>query len=193
MTKGICVVFYLEALRLGAGVRRIAQPIGIPHTPASRAGSTTRESRAQDQTRCSLQTKRPTRRKNWSSNRSVPFNPRFQPYLRFQQYLWHGSDPSFSPGQFAGSWAHPVLQRKLHTSDPWILHVVEGYQLDLIETPYQRRCPAKVQLKESMISEEVESLCRKQAKKAVLAQKDQFLSQIFLVPRKMVPNVRWSA
>ena len=50
--------------------------------------------------------------KRKTENRSLP---RFQPSLRFQQYLWRGSDPSSSPGQFARSRAHPVLQRKLGT------------------------------------------------------------------------------
>ena len=45
----------------------------------------------------------------------------------------------------AGRIQHCKRNWELISSDPWILQVVEGYHLELMETPYQRRGPAGIQ------------------------------------------------
>ena len=73
------------------------------------------------------------------------------------------------------------------SSDPWIWQTVSGYPLDLIAKPHQERPPMPIRFTphlSRMISDKVHELKGKSAIQHVKPQQDQFISQIFLVPKK---------
>ena len=73
------------------------------------------------------------------------------------------------------------------SDDPWILKVVSGYHLELAYMPHQQATPRERQLSEleqDMVTEEVEKLLLKQAIKPVTEAPNQFLSSLFLIPKK---------
>ena len=87
----------------------------------------------------------------------------------------------------AGHLSHCLENWRLITTDPWVLQVVKGYRLEFTTTPWQGSAPRQIPFGGSLeekISKEVQELCRKQAVKRVTAKDSQFLSQIFLVPKK---------
>lgn len=73
------------------------------------------------------------------------------------------------------------------SGDPWILEVVRGYRLELASMPQQRCTPRERPLsvqEQDLVSEEVEKLLLKQAVIKVQEVPNQFLSDLFLVPKK---------
>ena len=73
------------------------------------------------------------------------------------------------------------------TMDPWILDTVQGYQLELESTPAQRSPPPGLHLSPqecNLVEKEIEKLIQKGAVSPVDPVQDQFISQIFVVPKK---------
>lgn len=71
--------------------------------------------------------------------------------------------------------------------DPWIIGVVKGYHLELVSTPHQRKESYHRQLSstdQSLVREDVEKLIAKQAVTEVEVIPSQFVSRLFLVPKK---------
>jgi hypothetical protein len=76
---------------------------------------------------------------------------------------------------------------RIISSDAWIAQVVGGYRLELMTQPNQRNppCPITMGKAESMaITSEIGKLSEKGAIKPVQPYVGQFLSQLFLVPKK---------
>ena len=71
------------------------------------------------------------------------------------------------------------------TSDEWVLQVVRGYQLELSSIPTQRTPPRVIEMKNGhLVTEEVCKLLTKGAIKVVPPSSNQFLSRIFVVPKR---------
>ena len=73
------------------------------------------------------------------------------------------------------------------TNDPFILKVVQGYQIPLLSEPTQFSSPSEVQMKQEeqiLVDQETEKMLEKQAIKLVPPSKDQFLITLFLVTKK---------
>ena len=71
-------------------------------------------------------------------------------------------------------------------NDQWVLQVIRGYKLELMATRFQQAEPAAVvtSSNQELVAEEVQKLLEKGAVKAVDRCPDQFVSRIFLVPKK---------
>ena len=77
------------------------------------------------------------------------------------------------------------------TTDPWILDTVQGYQLELESIPVQRSPPPGLHLSPqecNLIQNEIEKLIQKGAVSQVDPMQGQFISQIFVVPKKEGSN-----
>ena len=75
----------------------------------------------------------------------------------------------------------------LITSDPWVLNAIQGYQLELESNPFQMGAPPPLQYKQqetSLIQEDVRKLIQKGAIAPVNPSPQQFVSQIFVVPKE---------
>ena len=73
------------------------------------------------------------------------------------------------------------------TDDQEILDIVSGYQLDFSEIPHQQKPPTPFNLSEEeerLVDLEVEKLLRKGAIEEVEPCENQFLSNIFTIPKK---------
>ena len=73
------------------------------------------------------------------------------------------------------------------SNDPWILETVNGHHLELAYTPRQRVPPRQRSLsgkEQALVSEEVVKLIAKQAIREVTEATNQFVSELFLVPKK---------
>lgn len=76
---------------------------------------------------------------------------------------------------------------KQFTSDKWILETVKGYRIEFFERPMQRFIPKQISFTESesvLVQNEVDVLLVKEAIKKVQNPSDEFISNIFLVPKK---------
>jgi len=73
------------------------------------------------------------------------------------------------------------------TSDSWVLEVVQGYHLELQQQPFQQ-APAvtrpRSQEEQILMEREILELLRKKAIEEVSPSPDQFVSSLFLVPKK---------
>ena len=72
-------------------------------------------------------------------------------------------------------------------NDQEILDIVSGYQLDFVEIPLQQKPPTPFNLskeEEKLVYLEVEKLLRKGAIEEVEPCKDQFLLNIFTIPKR---------
>ncbi len=80
----------------------------------------------------------------------------------------------------------PVWQRI--TQDPWILQVIQGYQLELLSTPTQHSQvthPRLTQVEQNVLDQEVQELLDKQAVHQILTgDTPSFISSLFVVPKK---------
>ena len=80
----------------------------------------------------------------------------------------------------------PVWQRI--TQDPWILQVIQGYQLELLSTPTQHSHvthPRLTQVEQNVLDQEVQELLDKQAVHQILTgDTPSFISSLFVVPKK---------
>ena len=102
----------------------------------------------------------------------------------------------------AGRLKFCLINWKHITSDPWIWQVAAGYPLDLIAELRQDRPPKPMTLTEDlsrMISDEISKL---EQLSAIQSVSDQFVSQIFLVPKmdgsqcpvvNLKPLIHWIA
>jgi hypothetical protein len=73
------------------------------------------------------------------------------------------------------------------TQDPWILQVIQGYQIELVTPPVQQSLPNVPKLSstlESVLEQEVKELLMKQAIHPVQSPEAGFISSIFVVPKK---------
>ena len=73
------------------------------------------------------------------------------------------------------------------TDDQQILDIVSGYQLDFSEIPHQQKPPTPLNVskkEERLVDLEVEKLLRKGAIEEVEPCENQFLSNIFMIPKK---------
>ncbi len=72
------------------------------------------------------------------------------------------------------------------TADSWVLDTVQGYRLEMESTPFQRFPPPMLNLssQDRGLIQEIEKLVRKGAVVPVKPRQKQFLSQIFVVPKK---------
>ena len=74
------------------------------------------------------------------------------------------------------------------TQDPWVLGVVKGYQLELVQVPSRVNpvvSAARSQTEHKAMEAEVQALLAKGAVKKVQSQSDQFTSRLFVVPKRM--------
>ena len=79
---------------------------------------------------------------------------------------------------------HFQKQWKVLTHDPNIIRMVKGYKIPFSSVPFQKSLPHQKSLQKeelSLVREEIEPMLRK---KAIKPQKDQFLSNLFLIPKK---------
>ena len=75
----------------------------------------------------------------------------------------------------------------LLTQDPWVLQTVQGFHLPLVAQPVQTTVPSQMHFppdQQSLISVEVEAMLEKQAVSVVQPNKDSFISQLFVIPKK---------
>ena len=81
---------------------------------------------------------------------------------------------------------HCIQQWQAVTSDQWVLQVVRGYKLELTSTPTQSSQPLTVVTKanQSLVGEEVQKLLDKGAIKMTSLCPTQYVSRIFVVPKK---------
>ena len=73
------------------------------------------------------------------------------------------------------------------TNDKWILDIVSGYRIEFIEQPVQFRIPKQISFSKSeieLVDKEVSTLLQKGAIEKVQFKDDQFVSNLFLVPKK---------
>ena len=87
----------------------------------------------------------------------------------------------------AGRLQYFVNNWRILTKDPDILEMVLGLRLSLIEEPIQNKPPhqAKMNMEQSaLIDKEIDAMLRKGAIQKVRSQRDQFLSNLFLVEKK---------
>ena len=73
------------------------------------------------------------------------------------------------------------------TSDPWVLESIAGYHLEFENVPFQVSLPKPPPFNETemdLIDKEIEKLLAKGAIDYAFSCKDDFISNIFLVPKK---------
>jgi len=73
------------------------------------------------------------------------------------------------------------------TQDPWVLEVVKGYQLELVQTPSQINpvtSVARSPTEHQTIRAEVQALLIKGAVRMVRPQSNQFTSRLLVIPKK---------
>ena len=74
-----------------------------------------------------------------------------------------------------------------YTSDEWILETISGYKIEFTQLPCQNKIPNEIPFSDeqaSIVNEEVSKLLQKGAIKLVEKSDDQFISTIFIVPKK---------
>ena len=87
----------------------------------------------------------------------------------------------------AGRLAHCGHNWAILTNDPWILQSIQGYQLEIACQPFQCTQPPPIQMSpgdQQLVHEEMVKLLTKQAVDRVQPAEGEFVSQIFLVPKK---------
>ena len=90
-------------------------------------------------------------------------------------------------GAYAGNLANFLLSWRSITSDPWVLEAVSGYHLEFCTKPVQTKLPNPPILSvadKEIIDEELHKLLHKGAIEQAPYCKDQFISNMFLVPKK---------
>ncbi len=73
------------------------------------------------------------------------------------------------------------------TNDPYILEIVQGYKLDLVETPFQLQTPKQLIFSKSqtdLLDNEIRELRAKNAVRVVQPTPGLFVSTLFAVPKK---------
>jgi len=73
------------------------------------------------------------------------------------------------------------------TQDPWVLQTVQGFQIPLVLIPVQVSPPPQIHLsveQQDVVSTKVQPMVQKEAVSVILPHEGEFVSQIFLVPKK---------
>ena len=87
----------------------------------------------------------------------------------------------------AGNLRLHVLEWKKLTSDSWVINTITGYKFEFISKPIQKVVPKPIEFsveKSKIVDEEISDLLRKGAISVSKFEKDQFISNIFLVAKK---------
>ena len=87
----------------------------------------------------------------------------------------------------AGCLSQNLSKWREFTSDPWILQTVSGYHLEFETTPHQVNLPKFPKFSESetvLIESEIRKLISKGAVTEVSPCDNEFISTVFLVPKK---------
>ena len=77
------------------------------------------------------------------------------------------------------------------TTDKWVLDTVQGYKIVFDKSPHQTKCPNKIAFSDSeksLIDKEVQTMLDEGAILPSVHEKDEFISNIFLVPK---PNGKY--
>ena len=73
-----------------------------------------------------------------------------------------------------------------YTKDPWLLNTVSGYEIEFCEKPFQLKIPQQINFsaeQKSIVNQEIEELLNKGAIEFSQWEQDQFISNIFVVPK----------
>ena len=87
----------------------------------------------------------------------------------------------------AGNLANHIANWRGITTDPWILEAVSGYRLELASQPYQLFTPSPINFSDSesaVVQSEIQTLLDKGAIEHVEYTQGEFISTLFLVPKK---------
>ena len=87
----------------------------------------------------------------------------------------------------AGNLANHIANWRGITTDPWILEAVSGYRLELASQPYQLFTPSPTIFSDSeseIVQSEIQTLLDKGAIEHVEYTQGEFISTLFLVPKK---------
>ena len=87
----------------------------------------------------------------------------------------------------AGNLANHIANWRGITTDPWILEAVSGYSLELASQPYQLFTPSPINFSDSesaAVQSEIQNLLDKGAIEHVEYTQGEFISTLFLVPKK---------
>ena len=87
----------------------------------------------------------------------------------------------------AGNLANHIANWRGTTTDTWILEAVSGYRLELASQPYQLFTPSPINFSDSeaaVVQSEIQTLLDKGAIKHVEYTQGEFISTLFLVPKK---------
>ena len=87
----------------------------------------------------------------------------------------------------AGNLANHIANWRVITTDPWILEAFSGYRLELASQPYQLFTPRPINFFDSesaVVQSEIQTLLDKGAIEHVEYTQGEFISTLFLVPKK---------
>ena len=87
----------------------------------------------------------------------------------------------------AGNLANHIANWRGISTDPWILEAVSGYRLELASQPYQLFTPSPINFSDSVsavVQSEIQTLLDKSAIDHVEYTQGEFISTLFLVPKK---------
>ena len=87
----------------------------------------------------------------------------------------------------AGNLANHIANWREITTDPWTLEAVSGYRLELASQPYQLFTPSPINFSDSesaAVQSEIQTLLDKGAIEHVEYTQGEFISTLFLVPKK---------
>ena len=73
------------------------------------------------------------------------------------------------------------------TSDSWVLETITGYKIDFLSDPFQIKCPVEIKCSDQekdIVNNEIQEMILKGAVELVPSRPDQFLSNLFIVPKK---------
>ena len=103
------------------------------------------------------------------------------------RHEWTGKQVSPESHAYAGNLLHNLEVWRRITSDPWVLETVSGYHLEFNTLPVQSvlpRPPPFSEREKQLIDEEITKLLTKGAIRKVYSCPYEFISNIFLVPKK---------
>ena len=110
------------------------------------------------------------------------------PTLRYHLEALIGQmDLTIESPMLAGRLAQYVINWERITQDRWVLQAIKGYQLELIQTPWQSKPMPEINSsaeEKGKISEEIKELLSKGAIVETTISQKSFVSQIFLVEKK---------
>ena len=96
-------------------------------------------------------------------------------------------EPLQAPHQICGRLTWFLRNWQKLTSDPWVLNVVSGYQIDWSAKPHQMpsmHMPNYSEIENKHLSQEVDEMMMKSVIEVAEPEKDQFVGHIFLRQKK---------